>query len=149
MATVTAPFSQVKVLVGDGESPEVFTPLCMVNLSRSFDATNNMQDDEVPDCEDADAPARILRQVRSQDFQISGEGKLHVTNLATMMSWWKDGEAKNVRLEIGTSSNGGQRISGAFFLSGFSGAAAYKETATANVTLMPADTGALAIAALA
>lgn len=149
MATVTAPFHQVKILIGDGASPEVFTQLCLLNTSRSFDMTNNMQDDEVPDCSDVEAPATILRQIRSTDFQISGEGKLHVINLATVLAWANGGAARNVRIEVGTSSNGGQRISGAFFLTQFSVSGTFKEVATASVTLMPADSGAITIAALA
>lgn len=148
MATVTAKFSEVGVLVGDGASPEVFTQLCLLNLSRSLDLTNAMQDDEIPDCTDVDAPASVNRQVRSKDLQVSGEGKLHVTNLSTMLNWWKDGEKKNVRLEVGTSGNGGQRISGEFFLSQFTITGQFAETATASVTLMPANTGALAVTAL-
>lgn len=148
MATVEAPFDQVKILVGDGESPEVFTQLCLVNLSRSMSFTNNMQDDEIPDCTDVTKPAGIRREVRSTDFEISGEGKLHLTNLATMLNWWKDGDAKNVRAEVGAAGTGGQRISGAFRLASFEITGQFKETATATVSFMPADTRALSVAAL-
>jgi hypothetical protein len=97
MATVEAPFDQVKILVGDGEVSEAFAELCLVNLSRSMTFTNNMQDDEIPDCTDVTAPAGIKREVRSTDFEISGEGKLHVTNLATMLAWWQDAEEEYPR----------------------------------------------------
>jgi hypothetical protein len=149
MATVEAPFDQVKILVGDGEESETFTQLCLVNLSRSMSFTNNMQDDEIPDCTDVTKPAGIKREVRSKDFEISGEGKLHVTNLATVLEWWNTGEARNIRAEVGTSSNGGQRISGAFRLATFELTGAFKETATATVSFMPADTRDIVIAALA
>lgn len=149
MATVEAPFDQVKILVGDGEVSEAFVELCLVNLSRSMTFTNNMQDDEIPDCTDVTAPAGIKREVRSTDFEISGEGKLHVTNLATMLAWWQDAEKKNVRAEIGVAGSGGQRISGAFYLSSFEITGAFKETATASVSFMPVDTRDLTVAALA
>ena len=145
MATVEAPFDQVRILVGDGATPEVFTQLCLVNLSRSMTFTNNMQDDEIPDCTDVTKPARIKREVRSRDFEISGEGKLHLTNLVTMLDWWEDGVTKNIRAEVGGSGNGGRRISGAFFLSSFEVTGTFKETATASVSFMPADTGALTV----
>ena len=148
MATEEVRFDQVKILLGDGESPEEFTQLCLVNLSRSMTFTNNMQDDEIPDCTDVTKPAGIKREVRSTDFEISGEGKMDVTNLATMLTWWKDAEKKNIRAEVGTSSNGGQRISGAFYLSSFEITGAFKETATASVSFMPVDTRDLAVAAL-
>lgn len=149
MATVEAPFDQVKILVGDGEESEAFTQLCLVNLSRSMTFTNNMQDDEIPDCTDVTKPAGIKREVRSTDFEISGEGKLHVSNLDLMLAWWQNAEKKNIRAEIGTSSNGGQRISGAFYLSSFELTGPFKETATASVSFMPVDTRDLTVAALA
>jgi hypothetical protein len=156
MATVEAPFDQVKILVEvstpaiDPEDPPVLTypQLCLVNLSRSMSFTNNMQDDEIPDCTDVTKPARIRREVRSKDFEISGEGKLHLTNLATMLEWWEDGAAKVIRADIGSSSNGGQRIQGSFYLATFEITGTFKETATATVSFMPADTGAIAITAL-
>lgn len=149
MATVEAPFDQVKILVGDGEASEAFTELCLVNLSRSMTFTNNMQDDEIPDCADVTKPAGIKREVRSTDFEISGEGKLHVTNLAMMLAWWQDAEKKNIRVEVGPATSVGQRISGAFYLSSFELTGAFKETATASVSFMPVDTRDLVIAALA
>lgn len=149
MATVEAPFDQVKILVGDGEAEEAFTQLCLVNLSRSMTFTNNMQDDEIPDCTDVTKPAGIKREVRSTDFEISGEGKLHVTNLALMLAWWKNAEKKNIRAEVGAVGTGGQRISGSFYLSSFEITGAFKETATASVSFMPVDTRDLTVAALA
>jgi hypothetical protein len=47
------------------------------------------------------------------------------------------------------AGSGGQRISGAFYLSSFEITGAFKETATASVSFMPVDTRDLTVAALA
>ena len=147
MATEEVRFDQVKVLVGDGESPEVFEKTCMLNLNKAFTLTNNMQDDEIPDCTDETKPAGIRRVVRSQDIDISGNGKIHQPKLAMMVNWWKDAEKKNIRLEFGAAPNG-LRATAQFYLATFEVSADFASTGEVSISLMPADTRDLAFVAL-
>lgn len=149
MATVTADFSQLKIFIGDGVTPtEGFTEFCMVNMSRNFSKTAATEDDEVPNCSDVTDPASILRQVRSVDYNVGGEGKLHQTDLATALAWC-GGAAKNVRIEIGTVAGGGYRVAGSFLMTAFEITGSFKQTLSANITLVPADSGAVTETALA
>jgi hypothetical protein len=71
----TFPFSAMKVLLGDGASPETFSVFCGMN-ARSLNETKNFSEIDIPDCADEDAIAVVGREVRSTDWNISGEGVL-------------------------------------------------------------------------
>jgi hypothetical protein len=148
MTTVTADFTEVQVSVGNADGPpETFTPFCLVNMSKSVAKSSNLSEDEVPDCANPGDPADIRRQVRSIDYSISGEGKLHVTDLATALGW-VGGAAKNCQIDVGTSSNGGYRLEGPFLMQSFEIGSQRKETATATIQLVPSDTGSITETAL-
>lgn len=144
--TTTVNFDEVLVKVSNGASPEVFAHPCIINLGREFSFTPNFQDDLIPECHTPSAPSSIRRQVLSVDHSISGEGKVHLPDLAVYITWARTGEAKNVQLEIGSGANG-VRISGAYYC-GISSPVAHKETANITITLTPVDTGAITQAAL-
>lgn len=147
MTTVTADFGEVKISIGDGGDPENFAPFCLVNLSKTVSKSVNLTEDEIPDCDNPGDPMAIVRKVRSVDFSIAGEGKLHVTDLA-MAEAWAGGQVKNCQIDIGTAANGGRRWSGAFYLQSFEISAQNKETASASIQLVPVDTSAIVEAAI-
>jgi hypothetical protein len=96
----TYPFSQFLVKVGDGASPEVFTDPCGLT-SRGFTRTANMNDTNVPDCDDPDLPSWLGRDVVSYQAEIAGSGVVASESFDTWESWWNAGETRNVKIELG------------------------------------------------
>ena len=60
----TYPFSKFLVKIGDGAAPEVFTDPCGLT-SKGFTRTANLNDTNIPDCDDPDAPSWLGRDVVS------------------------------------------------------------------------------------
>ncbi len=71
----TVAFGKFYILVGDGESPEMFEAPCGLT-SKAFNQTASTQDTIVPDCDDPDAPAFTERAVDALSSEISGDGVL-------------------------------------------------------------------------
>lgn len=97
-ATVIS-YSMFRIKLGDGNSPEVFSAPCGLN-TRALNRLKNLSEIDIPDCTDEDAPAAVGREVRSTDWNISGEGVL----AAESVSVWEDAfntiESVNVLIEI-------------------------------------------------
>ncbi len=97
----TSKFSEFLVLLGDGGSPsETFSDPCGLT-SRGFQRTANMNDTNIPDCEDPDAPTWLGRDVISYQATLSGAGVVAAESFGTWEAWWQSGESKNVRVELG------------------------------------------------
>lgn len=97
-ATVIS-YAMFRIKLGDGNSPEVFSAPCGLN-TRALNRLKNLSEIDIPDCTDEDAPASVGREVRSTDWNISGEGVL----AAESVSVWEDAfntiESINVLIEI-------------------------------------------------
>ena len=146
MPTVSADYTEVKISLGDGGAPESFTEWAMINMSKSVGKTANLTEQEIPDATTPGNPMSIVRQLRSKDYTVAGEGILHVTDLIAALA--NVGVAQNFEIEIGTASNGGVKIAGAFILQTFEAGVQNKETATANIQLVPQNSGAITETAL-
>lgn len=98
----------VTILMGNGASPEVFTPICGLT-AKSFTAQVNTTDDFVRDCADPeDIPARYVTAIGRQ-WDLSGSGLLNLDNLEEVIE--AHGDIRNYRYVIGaptssTSFNG-------------------------------------------
>lgn len=99
----TYPFSQFLVLIGDGNSPEVFADPCGLT-SRGFERTANMNDTNIPDCDDPDAAAWLGRDVISYAATLSGSGVVAAESKSTWEDWWDSTLSKNIRIELGAST---------------------------------------------
>jgi hypothetical protein len=97
----TYPFSKLLIKVGDGATPEVFTDPCGLT-TKGFTRTANMNDTNIPDCDDPDAPSWLGRDVVSYAAQIAGNGVLAEESREVWEDWWNAGETRNVRIELGT-----------------------------------------------
>ena len=97
----TYPFSKFMVKIGDGAEPEVFTDPCGLT-SKGFTRTANLNDTNIPDCDDPDAPAWLGRDVVSYQASIAGSGVVAQESFETWEDWWNAGETRNVRIELGT-----------------------------------------------
>jgi hypothetical protein len=96
----TYPFSQFLVKIGDGGSPEVFTDPCGLT-SKGLTRTANLNDTNIPDCDDPDAPSWLGRDVVSYQGAIAGSGVVATESFDTWEDWWNAGETRNVRIELG------------------------------------------------
>lgn len=125
-------FSEFLVLLGDGASPsETFADPCGLT-SRGFQRTANMNDTNIPDCDDPDAPTWIGRDVISYQASISGSGVVAAGASADAWeAWWESGESKNVRIELGSNA-----WVGAFRLSEYNVTAERGQRVSMNVTLV-------------
>jgi predicted secreted protein len=99
----TNKFSEFLVLLSDGGSPEQFADPCGLT-SRGFQRTANMNDTNIPDCDDPDAPTWLGRDVISYQAAISGAGVVAAQSKDTWEEWWESGEAKKCRIELGATA---------------------------------------------
>lgn len=92
----------VTILMGNGASPEVFSPICGLT-AKGFTAQVNTTDDFVPDCADPeDIPARYVTATGRQ-WDLSGSGLLNLDNLEDIIA--AQGEVKNYRYVIGAPAS--------------------------------------------
>lgn len=91
-------YSKFRILLGDGASPEVFTAPCGLN-TRSLDRTKELNEVDIPDCDDEDAPAYVGREVKSLDWSIGGEGLLAAEAVEMWEEYYDSTVSKNVRIE--------------------------------------------------
>lgn len=72
-APTTAKFGKFRVLLGDSATPIVYTAPCGFT-SKSFTLTKNLQEIDLPDCDDPDAVAWIGRDAQNLSAVIAGDG---------------------------------------------------------------------------
>ena len=97
----TYPFSKFLLKVSDGGSPEVFTDPCGLT-SKGFTRTANMNDTNIPDCDNPDAAAWLGREVVSYQASIAGSGVMAQESYDLWEDWWEASETRNVQIEVGT-----------------------------------------------
>lgn len=86
-------------------SPGVYTALCgMTDVT--ITRTANVDETEVPFCDDESLPVSVEVAVRSQTVTIDATGVWAAQSNKTMMDWWYSGATKNIRLR-NTRANSG------------------------------------------
>ena len=92
----TIKFGIFSLLIGDGQSPEVFTAPCGItslNKTTNVDAQTTM----IPDCSDPDIVTWLAVDEISRQLVISGSGTLNQESLDMWCDWDEAGGYKNVR----------------------------------------------------
>lgn len=113
----------VKLLikVGDGASPEVFTTYCSINADRgiSFKATTN--DFNIPDCDDPDLMAWLVREKVSLSGDITGAGTLNTPDTEAFFNWVISSATRNVQIYLDgvSGADGGGHWAGAYHCTQF------------------------------
>lgn len=90
----------VAIFLEDTDTPGTYVRPCGLT-SHTVTFTKNMQEVNVPDCDDPDAPSWIERGVESLDFSATGSGVLAA---AALPDWWaafNDTDSINARVYIG------------------------------------------------
>lgn len=119
MATITPLVGgQILVQVGNGASPEVFSHPALINTSRGFTITNATESDEIPDATDPLAVATTIRRTRASDTKIDGAGLVDTASVAEYMAWAASGEARNCKVQIGSTTVTAKYILTSFQVSG-------------------------------
>lgn len=94
----TVRFSDFKVLLGDGASPEVFTAPCgFVNKSLTLTAADS--ETIIPDCDNPEDPAWTEAGITAKSARVQGNGVMAQESYETWRAWWDSGLDKNVRVE--------------------------------------------------
>lgn len=88
----------IDILIGDGDTPEVFTPICGLT-TKNFTEQVNTNDVFVPDCADPeDVPIRRLN-VTGRQWDISGDGLYNRAQASVIRN--AVGVTKNYRFVVG------------------------------------------------
>lgn len=88
----------IDILIGDGDEPEVFTPICGLT-ARTFTHQVNTNDVFVPDCADPeDRPIRRL-SVTGEQWDLAGEGLYNLAQESLIRL--ATGVTKNYRFRVG------------------------------------------------
>jgi hypothetical protein len=149
MATTTVAFSKVLIKKGDGASPEAYTAPCLINGSKAIQITASYSEDVIPDCDNPDDPAQILRQADSISVTINGSGKLHQDDAKTYVDLALGGVAANWSIEVGTASaTGAFKIRAPFVVTDFSINTNRPTTAECDISLASSALTAASITAL-
>lgn len=108
--------TKLLIKLGDGASPEVFGEPCgLTTKNVTFSKTVN--DLDLPDCADPDAISWVAREAQNRSMEISGDGVLDTTVLATWQDWFDSNDATNCQVAVNVATGvGGGHWAGAFHL---------------------------------
>lgn len=93
----TLKFGKLKIEIGDGAAPEVFTAPCGFT-QKSFNRNKSLNEVQVPDCDDPDAPVVVSRDVASLSFAISGQGVLAGESVAMWDAFYNSTASRNIKI---------------------------------------------------
>ncbi|ORE89744.1 phage tail tube protein [Aurantimonas sp. 22II-16-19i] len=93
----TTRFGSFVVMIGDGAEPEVFSAPCGFT-SKSWTRTKNMNETEVPDCDDPDAPSHVERDITALTASISGSGVMAQESLPMWREFYASNNSKTVKI---------------------------------------------------
>ncbi|MBP7619361.1 MAG: hypothetical protein KA745_00215 [Gemmatimonadales bacterium] len=114
----TARPGKMRILLGDGATPEVFSAPCGLT-TKGLTIGKGLSEVRIPDCDDPDAPAWIGRDVTDLSIEISGEGLLAAESVARWIAAAYATVPTNAKVEI-EFSTGTQTFFGAFHVDNFS-----------------------------
>lgn len=89
-------FGEQMLLIGDGETPEVFSAPCGIN-SLTKSTSTNTSDVDLPDCDDPDLVVWLGIDEVSKRMTLTFSGTIAQQALAMWQEWELDGGTRNVR----------------------------------------------------
>lgn len=95
----TLTFSKFRVKIGNGATPEVFSAPCGFT-SKSFNRSKSLNETNVPDCDDEDAPSYTERDVVANTWSVSGQGVMAAESVELWDRAYDSIESVNVLVEI-------------------------------------------------
>ncbi len=94
----TDTFSNFKIYLGNGASPEVFASPCGF-VNKALNLTAATSDTLIPDCDNPEDPAWTESGITSKSATVTGAGVMAEESYETWRAFWDDGVAKNIRVE--------------------------------------------------
>lgn len=91
--------SKLLILIGDGGAPEAFTAPCGLT-SRGINFSKELNDTQVPDCDDPDAPQWVERVATALSGTVSGSGVLAKEALDTWRAFFFSTATKRCRIKL-------------------------------------------------
>jgi predicted secreted protein len=105
------------VMLGDGATPEVFAAPCGIT-ERGFTLSNELQETQVPDCTDEDAPSWTSRDKVSRSASINSSGVMAVESIDEWRAAYMASGSVSFRVfNEGNLAAGGGHWSGKFHIS--------------------------------
>lgn len=111
--------TKVKILLGDGATPEVFAAFCGLTAESIAFATetNNFA---VPDCDNPDDPTWQELAKASRNVAITGSGVLDTPTLSRYVDAYNSPDPVNTKVMLDVPAiDGGGEFQGKFMLTGF------------------------------
>jgi len=90
---------KIFVFLGDNSNPIVYTAPCGF-LERSLSFSRSLNEVNIPDCDDPDAPDWIIRNVSSLSMSISGNGVVASSNIEVWMGAFETASPAKTKVEI-------------------------------------------------
>lgn len=136
-APTTVRGSQLLIKIGDGGSPEAFAHPCTINADRGISFDAEMGENNIPDCDDPEAPAWVGREKRTKSATINGAGILSAADQDIFFDWFDSENGKNVKVYTDIAgASGGRVYTGLFHCSKFEITGNRGEKALCNITLV-------------
>jgi predicted secreted protein len=103
---VTAKYEELVLEVEFTASSGTYTAVCGLT-DVTINRTSNVDETEIPDCDDESLPLAIERAVRSQSVSVSASGVWALSSHEAMMDWWYSGATKVARVRNVKAANDG------------------------------------------
>lgn len=120
----TAKYSKITLAVETTPSSGTYSTLCGIT-QWSYTENTNLDETEVPDCSDLDAPLEIQRAIRSVGATASASGVWALSSHQTITDWRRDGTTLNVQIKFEVVDDSGAAtdtltLTGPAYLTNFS-----------------------------
>lgn len=103
VAVATIKGTQLRIKIGDGNSPESFVEWCIINTDRGIQWDTISTDEEVPQCDEPEGLAWTENTKTGIGGTITGAGKLDTASLDNVWPWLISDDAKNLQIEVGST----------------------------------------------
>lgn len=144
MAQETAVRGTKLLIEIETDTPGTYEHPCVINTDRSINFQAETTDTPTYDCNDPDAASWKQREKNNLSADISGAGRIYTGDIEVYDAWFRDLDAKNVRVRIDeTADKGGGYWLGAYHLTGFEVSAGGAGT-TVEIAITMQSTGEIA-----
>lgn len=130
------------VSIRDEANPTEYNRILVLNTNVSAKSQLNLEEAELPDLADFDAPYFIDRTVKSHDYTIEGAGMVDARYIGELLEYHlgaKAGEIMNLKLQqIAPAGGGGYTITGPFIMDNISENAEYKKASDCSLSFKKA-----------
>lgn len=128
-------YSGIRVLLGDGASPEVFAAPCGFT-ERSLVLSKSLGEVNIPDCSNEDLASWVGRDVISKSASLTGSGVLDADALTKWQSaFTSSDESISARMELHRAGAKVGHFAGKFHVESFEIGGSQGQKATISVTL--------------